>query len=109
MASIGLREAARITGRSQSTIHRAMKAGRLSFTVNEADGRRIDTAELDRVFGIKLDGVSSHASAESSQRHHTQAGGIAVLQRLLDERDRLLDERDQRLSEREETIRDLRA
>ena len=61
MASIGLSEAARLTGRNQSTIHRAMKAGRLSYTVDETGERRIDTAELDRVFPIKINGASADA------------------------------------------------
>ena len=52
MAQIGLTEAARLTGRNQTTIHRAMKMGRLSYTVDAAGARQIDTAELDRVFGI---------------------------------------------------------
>ena len=33
MASVGLSEAAKLTGRNQTTIHRATKTGRLSFTV----------------------------------------------------------------------------
>jgi hypothetical protein len=53
MALVGLSEAAKLTGRNQTTIHRAMKAGRLSCTVDETGSRRIETAELDRVFGIK--------------------------------------------------------
>ena len=56
MPGIGLSEAAKLTGRNQSTIHRAMKTGRLSFTVGDDGERRIDPAELDRVFGIKLNG-----------------------------------------------------
>jgi hypothetical protein len=35
-----------------------MKAGRLSYTRDEAGERRIDVAELERVFGIRV-GVSS--------------------------------------------------
>jgi hypothetical protein len=31
-----------------------MKTGRLSFTLDEAGERRIDAAELDRVFGLKV-------------------------------------------------------
>lgn len=65
MASIGLSEAAKLTGRNQSTIHRAMKAGRLSYTVGEAGERRIDTAELDRVFRVKLNGVNGGASLDA--------------------------------------------
>ena len=55
---IGLRAAARMTGRNQSTIHRAMKTGRLSYTVSETGERRIDSSELERVFGLKRVGYS---------------------------------------------------
>jgi hypothetical protein len=94
MASIGLSEAAKLTGRNQSTIHRAMKAGRLSYTVDEAGERRIDTAELDRVFGIKANGASQEVLAQPLQSKVTHEGELAALQRLLDDR--------------EATIRDLR-
>jgi hypothetical protein len=56
MAQIGLSEAARLVGKNQSTIHRAMKAGRLSYTTGPAGERRIDTAELARVFAITIRG-----------------------------------------------------
>jgi hypothetical protein len=50
MALVGLSEAARITGRNRTTIFRAMKSGRLSFTTNGAGERQVDVAELERVF-----------------------------------------------------------
>ena len=53
MAKVGAQRAAELTGRSKSTIQRAMKSGKLSYEV-DANGRRvIDTAELDRAFGLK--------------------------------------------------------
>lgn len=45
-----LSEAAEETGRSRSTIHRAIKAGRLSAQREEGGTYRIDGAELARVF-----------------------------------------------------------
>src|SRR5690242_3271526 len=48
MARIGLKQAAELTGRNQSTIHRAMKSGKLSFTVDDNGQRWIDPAELER-------------------------------------------------------------
>jgi hypothetical protein len=78
MASIGLSEAARLTGRNQSTIHRAMKAGRLSYTVDETGERRIDTSELARVFPIKpssltqFNGASVDAMAQPVQSQGAQ-------------------------------------
>jgi len=51
MALVGLHEASRIVGRNRSALHRAMKTGRLSYTLDEAGERRIDVAELERAFG----------------------------------------------------------
>jgi hypothetical protein len=87
MATVGLAEAAKMTGRNQSTIHRAMKTGRLSYTQGEAGERRIDLAELTRVFGSNGVAIAPSKTAQGSE--------IAALQRLLGDRD--------------ETIRDLRA
>jgi hypothetical protein len=56
MPQVGLKEAARLTGKNQSTIHRAMKSGKLSYKVNDSGERIIDIAELDRVFQVSPDG-----------------------------------------------------
>jgi hypothetical protein len=112
VAQIGLRQAARLTGRNQSTLHRAMKAGRLSYTVDAAGQRRIDTAELDRVFGVNmstivdnfsganptklgLNGASGASACEALQSNTAHAGEHAALERLL--------------ADREASIADLRA
>ena len=117
MAQIGLRQAARLSGRNQSTLHRAMKAGRLSYTVDAAGQRRIDTAELDRVFGpLTLrngsngaqgstkdgaglfdtsgsaptsfgDGASGASSAHAGQSNTAHAAEHAALERLLADRE----------------------
>ena len=88
-----------------------MKAGRLSYTRNEAGERRIDVAELERVFGIKtligkpingLDGASSGNDAATDARKITQGGELAALQRLLDDRERTI-------ADLREAIRDYRA
>jgi hypothetical protein len=94
MPAVGLSEAARLTGRNQSTIHRAMKTGRLAFAVAENGERRIDVAELERAFGLK-GSASPDAIAQPVQSNVVQAGELAALQRLLDDR--------------EAAIRDLRA
>src|SRR4051812_27216726 len=94
MPAVGLSEAAKLTGRNQSTIHRAMKTGRLTFTVAENGERRIDVAELERAFGLK-GSASPDAIAQPLQSHAAQGSELAALQRLLDDR--------------EDTIRDLRA
>ncbi|HTW71150.1 MAG TPA: hypothetical protein VME47_14765 [Acetobacteraceae bacterium] len=62
MAQIGLAEASRLTGKNQSTIHRAMKSGRLSYTVGDAGERLIDPAELARVFAVNPGGEARNAA-----------------------------------------------
>ena len=80
MAEIGLAEASRLTGKNRSTLHRAMKTGRLSYTVNDAGERRIDVAELQRVFGLRsapvelINGATVEATSGSLQRHSAQQG-----------------------------------
>src|SRR3954466_15610415 len=83
MPGLGLSEAAKLTGRNQSTIHRAMKTGRLSYTVGEGGERRVDTAELDRAFGIKVNGAMPDVIAQPLQSHIAQAGDIALLREQL--------------------------
>jgi hypothetical protein len=87
VALAGLSEAAKPTGRNQTTIHRAMKAGRLCYTVGEAGERRVDTTELDRVFGVKINGAPAAAMVQPVQSHVTPVREIELLQRLLDDRD----------------------
>jgi len=51
VASIRTQEAASLTGKSRTTIWRAIKAGRLSAARTESGDFEIDVAELERVFG----------------------------------------------------------
>lgn len=53
MTNIGLSEAARLTGKPRSTLHRAMKTGRLSYTVGPDGARLIDPAELERIYDVR--------------------------------------------------------
>ena len=89
MPAIGLAEAARLTGKNQSTIHRAMKTGRLSFTVNDTGERKIDVGELQRVFPIKRQSNGA-TDAEPLQSHSTQVSEIATLQARIAEQARML-------------------
>ncbi len=52
MAKVGAQRAAELTGKSKSTIQRAMKSGKLSFEVLDNNRRAIDVSELERVFGL---------------------------------------------------------
>jgi hypothetical protein len=103
MGPIGLAEAARLTGKNQSTIHRAMKAGRLSYSKDEAGERKVDLAELERVFGIN--GARPGMDAPTLACNDMQgmvASSLAALQARLEERDRMI-------AAHEATIADLRA
>jgi len=53
MAKVGAQRAAELTGKSKSTIQRAMKSGKVSFEMDNNGRRVIDVAELDRAFGLK--------------------------------------------------------
>ena len=48
---VGLTYAAKLTGKQRSTILRAIKAGRLSEHRDSHGRRRVDVAELERVYG----------------------------------------------------------
>ncbi len=51
MAKMSVAQAADLTGKSKSTIQRALKSGRLSYSMNDAGDKEIDTSELERVYG----------------------------------------------------------
>lgn len=51
MALVDLSTAARLAGVSRQTIYRKMQDGSLSWTLDQAGKRRIDTSEILRVFG----------------------------------------------------------
>jgi len=53
MAKVGAQRAAELTGKSKSTIQRAMKSGKVSFELDGNNRRVIDVAELERAFGLK--------------------------------------------------------
>ncbi len=52
MSKVGAQRAADLTGRSKSTVQRAMKSGKLSFEIDENGQRLVDVSELERVFGM---------------------------------------------------------
>ena len=65
MAKVGAQRAAELTGKSKSTIQRAMKSGKLSFEKLDNKRRVIDVSELERVFGLeKTEPKQSNVEAE---------------------------------------------
>ena len=96
-----LLQAARAAGRTKSTIHRAIKTGRLSASRTQDGGYSIDPAELARVY------PPLHANGQSNgQRDDTQHLGDRSATGIERREIALLREQ---LADRDETIRDLRA
>ncbi|MCI5059994.1 MAG: entry exclusion 1 domain-containing protein [Alphaproteobacteria bacterium] len=52
MAKVGAQRAAELTGKSKSTIQRAMNSGKLSYEMDTNKRRIVDVSELERVFGL---------------------------------------------------------
>ena len=108
-----LRQAAELTGKSKSTLTRAMKSGRLSAS-RDADGMyAIDPAELARAYPfVKTPDASYDARHGAPRNGETEPDDAAILRLrlslLTDERDR---ERAAAEREREQlatTVADLR-
>lgn len=51
MAKVSISEAARLTGKSRTTLHRLIKTGDLSTCAGVRNAKMIDISELIRVFG----------------------------------------------------------
>ncbi|HCA7358528.1 TPA: helix-turn-helix domain-containing protein [Citrobacter freundii] len=60
MAKVSISEAARLTGKSRTTLHRLIKTGELSTCHGERNARMLDTSELLRVFGSLARTVAAH-------------------------------------------------
>ena len=76
MSKVGVQRATELTGKSKSTIQRAMKTGKLSYDV---DGARklIDVSELERVFGIQSEALTQNDTVST----HTMPSYEAELQK----------------------------
>lgn len=84
MAKVGLKQAAELTGKSGSTIHRAAQAGRLSYSQNEAGERVFDLSELDRVFGLKALAAQPVQSGHDMPRNEPETAEFAALKARLE-------------------------
>jgi hypothetical protein len=96
MAKLGLKKAAEETGKSPSTIHRAMDSGRLSYELNEHGERVVDTAELFRVFVPKSSEETPEAvpgdMSGSLARHDLQLVTLEVELRAAREKTAMLEQ-----------------
>lgn len=64
MAKVSISEAARLTGKSRTTLHRLIKTGELSTCAGVRNSKMLDISELIRVFGD----ISSPVPEQSSER-----------------------------------------
>lgn len=94
-----LGQAAKVAGRSKTTIHRAIRSGKLSASRTDDGGWSIDPAELSRAYPGTGNG------SVPMERSVTAEWPDVELVQLRGERDRFR----ALAEEREETIRDLRA
>ena len=75
MAKVGAQRAAVLTGRSKSTVQRAMNSGKLSYELDQNGRRVIDVSELERVFGIKQSSLQA-----APQEKPASASGSATVE-----------------------------
>lgn len=105
MALHNISEAARLVGKSRSTVHRHIKEGKLSKVLGKDGNPAVETSELRRVYG-DLSHQDSSAPAIVI-RHNTpnETGSLASMEvelaALRVERDNLKDERDRWASQAE--------
>ncbi|MEQ9769234.1 helix-turn-helix domain-containing protein [Pectobacterium jejuense] len=75
MAKISISEAARLTGKSRTTLHRLIKTGELSTCRGARNARMVDVSELIRVFGPLEHRASEHVVAQVSEHSDTGVFG----------------------------------
>lgn len=81
MALVSISEAARLTGKARSTLHKYIKQGKLSTTTDQNTGNKsIETSELIRVFGkisnsptTDSDGVTNVSKLQKETPNTTQS------------------------------------
>lgn len=74
MPKLSLSQAAKLTGKSKSTINRAVKTGKLSATRHEDGSYSIDPAELARAFDVE--------PLEGAKRRDAEPDGARLLERI---------------------------
>ena len=81
MAKVGAQRAADLTGKSKSTIQRAMNSGKLSYEMDANNRRIIDVSELERVFGLSSPAQSNN-TATSVEAELKKATDMLEMERM---------------------------
>jgi len=71
MAKVSISEAARLTGKSRTTLHRLIKTGELSTCAGVRNSKMIDISELIRVFGDLSLPVDEHLAEQDVKQRVT--------------------------------------
>jgi len=79
---ISLRQAAEITGKSKSTLTRAIKAGRLSASRSTEGIYTIDPAELARVYPPSVEHEADYDAQHGASRNNVTVSDDAALLKL---------------------------
>ena len=106
-----LGQAAKATGKSKTTIQRAIKSGQISATMNENGSYTIDPAELHRVFfAVTGDGRESGdmKQSETKELHRENEFLRQQLEREREINRRLFDRLDEEAAERKEAATETR-
>ena len=85
MSKLTISEAVRLTGISESTLRRAIKSGKVSAPKDDKGHRRIDVAELERVYDLQPPPDNQPAVAAHQQMITLLEGQVADLKDLLDQ------------------------
>lgn len=108
-----LRQAAELTGKSKSTLTRAIKSGRLSASRNREGMYVIDPSELARAYPFVKKPEAQHDARHGSPRNgETEADDAAILRLrlslLVDEQDRERTAAERERDQLAATVADLR-
>ena len=107
MPKVGPQRAAEMTGRSKSTIQRAMNTGKLSYELDPAGHRVIDVSELERVFGLSSD--TQDADISQSVKVELQRAAEMLESERVKMRVRILEEQLHMAQEQYEDMKSQRA
>lgn len=97
--SYTLNEAAKAVGKSKTTIHRAIKSGKISASKLDSGAYSIDPSELHRAFQV---GTSERTTRNDKEQIETTSGTADIRLEMLEK------ERVRERQQLEETIADLR-
>lgn len=81
MTKVSISEAARLTGKSRTTLHRLIKTGQLSACHGARNTRMVDVSELLRVFGALEHSPTEQNSAQVTE--HSDTGVSAQSEQVI--------------------------